>query len=80
MRSSRPAAVALRRLARATAARGARLRAAARDFLIGCAGLDDYARYLTHQRCHYAEQAPLSRDAFFRRELVVRWDGVRRCC
>ena len=80
MRSLRRAAEALAGLARIASARGTRLRAVIRDFLRGCAGLDDYARYLAHLRRHHATQEPLSHEAFFRRELGARWNGVRRCC
>jgi len=80
MRSGRFPAAPVARLRTRAAALGARLRAAAGDFLGGCVGLGEYERYLAHQRRHHEGQAPLGRAAFFRRELSVRWDGVRRCC
>ena len=80
MRSTHLAAQGLARLASTASTRCAHLWAAVRDFLSGCAGLDDYARYLAHLRRHHAEHVPLSREAFFRRALDARWDGVRRCC
>lgn len=51
-----------------------------REILRGAAGTDAYERYLAHHRRHHADRAPLSREAFFRRELTERWEGVRRCC
>jgi uncharacterized short protein YbdD (DUF466 family) len=80
MRSRPSADLSIARLLTQGAALGTRLCAAARDFLRGCTGFDDYARYLAHQRLRHAEQMPLSREAFFRRELDARWSGVRRCC
>jgi uncharacterized short protein YbdD (DUF466 family) len=46
----------------------------------GAAGTDAYAHYRAHLRRHHPEEQPLSREAFFRRELSARWEGIRRCC
>ena len=80
MRSARSPRATIASVLSRSCALGARLRTAGGEFLRGCAGLDDYARYLAHQQRHHAEQVPLGREAFFRRELSARWDGVRRCC
>jgi len=80
VRSVRSPGATLARLAAGAGGGCARIRIAARDFLRGCVGLDGYARYLAHHERHHAGQAPLTRAAFFRRELSARWDGLRRCC
>jgi uncharacterized short protein YbdD (DUF466 family) len=54
--------------------------AALGDVVRGAAGTDAYAHYLAHLARRHPDQAPLSREAFFRREFSARWDGIRRCC
>jgi uncharacterized short protein YbdD (DUF466 family) len=49
------------------------------QILGGASGLDAYERYLEHRRAH-PDQAPLTREEFFRRELTARWNGIQRCC
>ena len=51
-----------------------------RDIIRGAAGMDAYDQYRRHLARHHPGQPPLSREDFFRRELVSRWQGVRRCC
>ena len=80
MRSHRSAAAALVALSSHGCALGTQLRMAAGEFLCGCAGLDDYSRYLAHHRRQHSGDEPLSREAFFRRQQAVRWHGVQRCC
>lgn len=41
---------------------------------------DAYARYLRHAARAHADEAPMSRKAFFKAEQVRRWNGMRRCC
>ncbi|MEW5943012.1 MAG: YbdD/YjiX family protein [Pseudomonadota bacterium] len=43
-------------------------------------GDDAYERYLRHCAEAHANEPPLSRRDFFRRELDRKWNGVRRCC
>lgn len=45
-------------------------------------GEDAYESYLAHwQSCHQqAEEKPLDRKAFFKKELERKWNGVNRCC
>ncbi len=50
------------------------------DVIRGAAGTDAYAHYLAHHRRHHPDREPLSREAFFRRELSAKWEGIRRCC
>ncbi len=50
------------------------------DVVRGAAGADAYDHYLAHLSRHHPERTPQTREEFFRRELVSRWDGVRRCC
>lgn len=39
-----------------------------------------YERYVEHVRASHPDETPLSRAAFYRREIERRWNGVRRCC
>jgi uncharacterized short protein YbdD (DUF466 family) len=51
-----------------------------RQVLGGASGLDAYERYLEHWRCAHPDEAALTREEFFRRELTARWNGIQRCC
>jgi uncharacterized short protein YbdD (DUF466 family) len=53
---------------------------AARHLWLGVSGLHTYESYVAHLREHHAERPIPSRQEFFRREFVERWNGVRRCC
>ena len=44
------------------------------------AGDDAYERYLAHLRHAHSEDAPLSRQAFFKLQQERKWSGVSRCC
>ena len=50
------------------------------DVIRGAAGTDAYRHYLAHHQRHHRDREPLSREAFFRRELSAKWEGIRRCC
>lgn len=44
-------------------------------------GIPDYDVYLAHLRMRHPEQAPMSRDAFFRERMQARYGkGRSRCC
>jgi uncharacterized short protein YbdD (DUF466 family) len=43
-------------------------------------GDDAYERYLAHHAEHHPEEAPLSREAFFKQWQDNKWKGVKRCC
>ena len=43
-------------------------------------GDDAYERYLAHHAHAHANEAPLSRKEFFKREQERMWGGIRRCC
>ena len=43
-------------------------------------GDDAYERYLAHHAAHHPEEAPLSREAFFKQWQDNKWKGVKRCC
>lgn len=43
-------------------------------------GDDAYERYLAHHAAHHAEEAPLSREEFFKQWQDTKWKGVKRCC
>jgi len=43
-------------------------------------GDDAYERYLVHHAHAHANETPLSRKEFFKREQERKWCGVRRCC
>jgi len=43
-------------------------------------GDDAYERYLAHHADAHANEVPLSRKEFFKREQERKWSGVRRCC
>ena len=66
-------------LRRATAS-CTRVAARLREIGRGATGVDAYANYLEHHLAHHPETPPKSREAFFRANLVSRWEGVRRCC
>jgi uncharacterized short protein YbdD (DUF466 family) len=51
-----------------------------RQVLGGASGLDAYERYLDHWQRAHPDQAPLTREEFFCRELNARWSGIQRCC
>jgi uncharacterized short protein YbdD (DUF466 family) len=51
-----------------------------RHVWLGVSGLHAYEAYVAHCRAHHPDRAIPSREEFFRRDLVARWDGVRRCC
>ena len=51
-----------------------------RDVVRGASGTQAYAQYVAHLAQHHPDRQPLSREAFFRHELTVRWEGIRRCC
>jgi len=57
-----------------------RLGARLRDIVTGASGLRAYEQYRAHLRAHHPEVLPMSREAFFRADLTLRWEGVRRCC
>lgn len=43
-------------------------------------GDDAYERYLAHFAEHHPDQAPLTRDVFFKQWQDEKWKGVKRCC
>ena len=43
-------------------------------------GDDAYERYLQHHAEHHVDEAPLSREAFFKEWQERKWKGVKRCC
>ena len=43
-------------------------------------GDDAYECYLVHHAHAHANERPLSRKEFFKREQERKWGGVRRCC
>ncbi|MDO8263246.1 MAG: YbdD/YjiX family protein [Gallionella sp.] len=43
-------------------------------------GDDGYERYLTHQAAAHHDTQPLSRSAWFARQQLQKWTGVKRCC
>jgi len=48
-------------------------------------GDDAYERYLAHFAEHHAkgdsrEEAPLSREEFFKQWQDNKWKGIKRCC
>jgi len=43
-------------------------------------GDDAYERYLQHLAEHHPGEAPLSKQAFFKRWQDEKWNGVKRCC
>ena len=43
-------------------------------------GDDAYERYLKHCAAHHPDNAPLSREAFFKQWQDGKWQGVKRCC
>ena len=60
-----------------------RLRARLRTLwctLRALSGDDAYERYRAHQRTCHAEEAPLSRRAFYEESQRRKWSGVSRCC
>jgi uncharacterized short protein YbdD (DUF466 family) len=51
-----------------------------REIVRGAAGLDAYERYLEHLRTRHPGAQPMTREEFFRADMAMRWNGVRRCC
>ena len=43
-------------------------------------GDDAYERYLTHFAEHHADEAPLSKEEFFKQWQNNKWTGIKRCC
>ncbi len=43
-------------------------------------GDDAYERYLAHHAAHHPDDAPLSREKFFKQWQDTKWKGVKRCC
>lgn len=43
-------------------------------------GDDAYERYLAHHAAHHPDDAPLSREEFFKQWQDTKWKGVKRCC
>lgn len=43
-------------------------------------GDDAYERYHAQQRACHADEAPLSRRAFYEESQRRKWSGVSRCC
>lgn len=43
-------------------------------------GDDAYERYLQHHLEHHPNQAPLSKQAFFKQWQDAKWNGIKRCC
>lgn len=43
-------------------------------------GDDAYERYLQHCEIFHPNDAPLSRQDYFKQEQSRKWDGIRRCC
>lgn len=53
---------------------------AGRDLWLGVSGQHAYDAFVAHCRTHHPDRAVPSREEFFRRDFVERWNGVRRCC
>ena len=49
-------------------------------FVRRLSGDDAYECYLVHHAHAHANERPLSRKEFFKREQERKWGGVRRCC
>ncbi|HUW25143.1 MAG TPA: CstA-like transporter-associated (seleno)protein [Gallionella sp.] len=43
-------------------------------------GDDGYERYLAHHAATHAEAPVLSRHAWFARQQIQKWSGIKRCC
>lgn len=50
------------------------------QYLRQVSGDDAYERYLAHQRATHPDQAPMTREQYFRRRQDEKWSKVSRCC
>ena len=50
------------------------------QYLRQVTGDDAYERYVAHQQVAHADDAPLTRQQFFKKRQDEKWSKVSRCC
>lgn len=50
------------------------------SYLRQVTGDDAYERYLAHHRQSHPDEAPLTREQYFRKRQDEKWSKVSRCC